>query len=444
MAGKTLTGIGEEETGKLELPDDEPRASEAPSGVTPVSAQPPNGKAAEAAKEKVPARATDRMPLSFGPLTKSGDRVPLSTIIGAPLPILSPDPAVPSIDEDKVAEGLKKLRSLDEPLGSIPSSMPTVKELPAVVEPSAVTPATAAAAAASEHARSRGTAHGHAISPNLLIEVSTPVSVDDRMKGTLLGHMLHLPDVPSSEEPKRTAEVREIARVPSPRTTLLIPPPEDDKPAPAAFRSDARAFDPTPINEEPALENPRSKMVARGAIFLAVTSIFVVAAIAWVRGGKTDSTVIEHPVPPIQPASMENAVAPAPAPPAPSEPAGATVNAPAPAASAPTAAAPTPPPSAPTAAAPTPPPAPAPAEAPPKLEEAKPAHSKSRHHEAASAPAAIASPGAKAAPPPRETTTQSKPVSSANSAVPTKPSTRPSTKPGKAQEDPDGTLPLTE
>jgi hypothetical protein len=424
MAGKTLTGIGEEETGKLELPDDEPRASEAPSSVTPVNAQPPKGKADEAAKDKAPARATDRMPLSFGPLTKSGDRVPLSTIIGAPLPILPPElslsPAPAPVDEDKVAEGLKKLRSLDEPLGAIPSSMPTVKELPAVVEPSAVTPATAALAAASELARSRGTAHGHAISPDLLIDVSRPVSVDDRMKGTLLGHMLHLPDVPSPEEPKRTAEVREIASVPVPRKTLLIPPPEDDQPAPAAFRSDARTFDTTPINEEPALENPRSKMVARGAIFLAVTSIFVVAAIAWVRGGKTDSTVIEHPVPPIQPASMENAAAPAPAP---SEPA----NAPAP--SAPTAAAP--------AAAPQAPlPAPAPAEAPPKLEEAKPAaHSRSRHHEAAPAPAAAASPGAKAAPPPHETT---------NPVVPTKPSTKPSTKTGKAQEDPDGTLPLTE
>jgi hypothetical protein len=433
MAGKTLTGIGEEETGKLELPDDEPRAPEAPPGVTPAITQPAQGKANEAAKDRAPARATERMPLSFGPLTKSGDRVPLSTIIGAPLPILAPEP---SVDEDKVAEGLKKLRSLDEPLGAIPSSMPTVKELPAVVEPSAVTPATAALAAAAELARSRGTAHGHAISPDVLIEVSKPVSVDDRMKGTLLGHMLHLPDVPSPEEPKRTAEVREIARVPSPRTTLLIPPPEDDKPAPAAFRGDARSFDTTPINEEPALENPRSKMVARGAIFLAVTSIFVVAAIAWVRGGKADSAVIEHPVPPIQPASLENAAAPPPAPAAPSEPASApapgapTVAAAAPAAAATAAAAP-----AAAATATTTPPA-----AAPKLEEAKPPRSKSRHHEAASAPAAAASPGAKAALPPRETNQSN----SANSAVPTKPSTRPSTKSVKAQEDPDGTLPLTE
>jgi hypothetical protein len=429
MAGKTLTGIGEDETGKLELPDDEPPANEAPSGEAPPSAQlAADDKAKEPEKEKPPARATDRMPLSFGPLTKSGDRVPLSTIIGAPIPILSPEP---SVDEDKVAEGLKKLRSLDEPLGAIPTSMPTVKELPAVVEPSAVTPATDAAAAASELSRSRGTAHGHAISPDLLVEIVGPVSADDRMKGTLLGHMLHLPDDPSpgAEGPKRTAEVREIARVAAPRTTLLIPPPEADQAAPDFSRGEARSFDATPINDELTQENPRSKMVARGAIFLAVTSIFVVAAIAWVRAGKTDSTVIEHPVPPIEPGALENAAPPAPTPPpAPSEPAGtaagqgAAPSAPAPAASAPVAA---PPPAPPAAAAP-PPAAPA-----PKLEEAKPAapaaRAKPRHHEA-TAPAPTASPAAKPGPPPPHETTKP--------AVPAKP--------GKAQEDPDGTLPLTE
>src|SRR5580692_5115360 len=116
MAGKTLTGIGEDESGKHELAAD-PSDSDVHEVTGPTD--PLRGSTA---------RPTDPTPLA---IPRSTDPLPMSTIIGAApffgLPELSADTA-PTVDEDKVAEGLKKLRSLDEPLGPIPSSMPTLKE----------------------------------------------------------------------------------------------------------------------------------------------------------------------------------------------------------------------------------------------------------------------------------------------------------------------------
>src|SRR5258708_19316223 len=105
MAGKTLSGIGEDESGKHELAMDE-------SG---------------------PSRRQDKTPSP-----RSTDRLPMSTIIGGPVPS-----QMPVVDEDKVAEGLKKLRSLDEPLGistlpPSPSPKPTPKE--AIPPPRATPP----------------------------------------------------------------------------------------------------------------------------------------------------------------------------------------------------------------------------------------------------------------------------------------------------------------
>src|SRR5437016_27695 len=99
MAGKTLTGIGEDESGRHEAAADTSDSAIGPGR----SSTPPK-------PEKLPSsRATDRMPVFAG--ARGG----------------------PNVDEDKVAEGLKKLRSLDEPLGPIPTSMPTLKDgIPAV------------------------------------------------------------------------------------------------------------------------------------------------------------------------------------------------------------------------------------------------------------------------------------------------------------------------
>src|SRR5262245_42553624 len=137
MAGKTLPGIGDDEE------------SDDSSGERDLSA--PSLSGANTAEDATPGRSTERMHHYSGPTV---------------------------IDEDKVAEGLKRLRSLDEPLGPIPASMPTLKEGMPVVDAPPLTPSTSTPTVQNiaELLRSRGTAHGHAIAgPKAPPEASLPV-----------------------------------------------------------------------------------------------------------------------------------------------------------------------------------------------------------------------------------------------------------------------------
>jgi hypothetical protein len=431
MAGKTLSGIGDDESGRHEIGKDAP-ASASPSVNKPPSARP-----------------TDRMPMYIG---NSGT----PTIGPGTMP--APASGAANVDDDKVAEGLKKLRSLDEPLGPIPApsamptlrdkpapltlpkpanptgGTPTLKETPIVGLPTPVNPAAVAAAAAAELIRSRGTAHGHALSVPVAGQASLPVAGDDRMKGTLLGHDLHLPDLPAlSSDDARSAGVRSIAPAHEPgalvRGSNALEAAHDSH----FSQGDSTFFDSETEDEEFALENPRGKMIIRGAIFLAVVSVFVVAALAWGRYHKADAPAEAQAPPSPPPAPTEpQAAAPAPAPTEAQPAAAPTAAAPAPAA-APTAPALTAP--APTAQAPSaaPPPAPPPVAAVPE-EEVKPAaveappaaHQKPKRPSVAARPVAAAPHASKPAAPPHE--------------QPKAPATGKKAK----DEDPDGTLPLTE
>jgi hypothetical protein len=423
MAGKTLTGIGEDESGKHEL-----AADKSDSGVREVTGP------TDPLREPT-ARATDPMPL---PLTRPTDRMPMSTIIGAaPFFGLPERPAVtaPIVDEDKVAEGLKKLRSLDEPLGPIPSSMPTLKEGIPVFgagPPTPATPAIIASVTAAELIRSRGTSHGHALSAAAGVQAVQAASIDDRMKGTLLGHSLHLPDVPEVvEEVSRPAEVRAIARVAPPGA--LMPRGNSD-----FSNGDARFFDSEPVTTpEYEPERPRAnKMMIRGLIAGGVASVFIVAAVAWLRSPhKSDGA---------EPMETQAPVLAAPAP-MPDQPVAPTVPVEQPAAPAPTA-------EQPAIAAPAVPPSPAPAAVVPPVappEEALP--------EAAFAPpppppiAPVKTharrealpPGSKPVGHPATATTQTHAV---RPGEPARATTKPAVpgKHAKVVDDPDGTLPLDE
>jgi hypothetical protein len=508
MAGKTLTGIGEDESGKHVLAADAshiaPMAHVAP--VTDVANPELAGKSAD----KTPSvRVTDKMPFYAGP---SGT----PTLLGA-VPMVG-------VDEDKVAEGLKKLRSLDEPLGPIPTAplkeelpavahtstkpqtlrdgmpalspgpqtlkdgvpaiapgpqtlkevmpavalgpqtlkdgmpalrpgpqtlkegmpvvggpapssagpgptgTPTLKDgMPAVGLPAAASPAaTAAAAAAAALIRSRGTALGHALSAGVTDEGRLPVSLDERMKGTLLGHQLHLPDLPAVEDDTRPAEVRPVAATPAaPAPAPKAPFTTESMPAADFPHGDSPTFDSVPIADELEPQSQRGKLIARSAIFLAVLSVCLVAAIAWVRvrrGGDSSAPVEVHVALPGATTAIDNsALGGAPAAP-PTEPAAAAVP---PAPAPPAGEAPPAPPAAAEAAIAPPPVAPA------GLDEARPSappapRAKPKHHDVAP-PGGVAKPAAPhaahAAPPP-----------------PTKSTNGKRTK----DEDPDGTLPLTE
>jgi hypothetical protein len=420
MAGKTLTGIGEDESGKHELAADQSDSDVR--ATRPHEVQPPESGPLEA---KPPSnRPTDPMPTT---VSRPTDRIPMSTMIGAApffgLPALSAAAPAPKlekakVDEDKVAEGLKKLRSLDEPLGPIPSTMQTLKEgIPAfgAGPPTPANPAAIAAVAASELIRSRGTAHGHALSAGGLVQAVQAVSIDDRMKGTLLGHSLHLPDAPKVDEDiSRPAEVRSIARVAPASLTTSSEMNIDFS------HGDARFFDSEPTVSsvyEPERTGTNKTMV-RGLIAGGVASILIVAAIAFFHSpNKPESAA---PPPPIE----EQAAAPVTPPPAPAPVAAPEAVPPAPAVAAPP---PAPPPepahqeeAAPVAAVA---PAPAPAPARPHV-----------HHEATTAKPAGHS---AAATTPTHAARPDEPA-----RVPTKPAVP--GKRAKVVEDPDGTLPLDE
>jgi stage V sporulation protein SpoVS len=418
MAGKTLTGIGEDESGKHEL-----AADQSDSGVR--QAKLPEAKPLEAKtpEPKPPSnRPTDPMPLTTARPT---DRMPLSTIIGAApffgLPDL-PAVAAPAIDEDKVAEGLKKLRSLDEPLGPIPSTMQTLKEgIPAfgVGPPTPANPAAIAAVAASDLLRSRGTAHGHALSAGGVGQAVQALSIDDRMKGTLLGHSLHLPDAPEvAEEISRPAEVRSIARA---APTGALTPAEMNT---DFSHGDARFFDSEPVvSHEYEPERPRAnKTMIRGLIAGGVASVLIVAAVAWFRSpNKTESTA-----PPIEAQTPTQATPPPAQEPPP-------VPAPDPAA------APAADPPAPVVAAP-PPPRPQPEEAPPAAVVAPAAApTPARPHAHHEAPVLASKPAGHSA---AATTPTHAARPGAPARVPTKPAVP--GKHAKVADDPDGTLPLDE
>jgi hypothetical protein len=408
MAGKTLPGIGDDESGEHEVATD----------PLDKSGQPDKTDGADTG------RHTDKVVPAPSP-ARSTDRMPLSTIYNGPAIDFTP-----TVDEDKVAEGLKKLRSLDEPLGPIPSSMPTLKEgMPVVDAPAPAKPAVSVA----ELIRARGTAHGHALSGPGLGQGLVPMTVDDRLKGTLLGHSLHLPDLPEPGDESRPAEVRSVAQL------LPSGPAATTTEMPADFSNgDSSFFDSEPVNTELEPEpQPRSTIVARGAVFVAIISIFVVAAVAWVKVHKgaeaaaVDPQLARAPDPAAPPAPVvvpDNAAAPAPTV-VPNDPAAAIPAAAAPAAAAPSAepapvAVPIPPPPAPSvddeaAAAALAPPPPAP-----------------RHTR--EVPAAPGERPARAA-----THSSSSRLTESHHTAPA-PRAAGSGKPGKVMDDPDGTLPLDE
>src|SRR6185436_11794039 len=157
-----------------------------------------------------------------------------------------------------------------------------------------VTPAVAAA----ELLRSRGTAHGHALSTPAIAQALMPATVDDRMKGTLLGHSLHLPDLPDPGEESRPAEVRSVALEAIGQVGQAGSLRRSEMHAPDFSHGDAHFFESEPLNTELEPEHkPRANLMFRGVVFFAVVSVFVVAAFAWVNARKSDS--VEARVTPI-------------------------------------------------------------------------------------------------------------------------------------------------
>jgi hypothetical protein len=171
------------------------------------------------------------------------------------------------VDNAKVAEGLRRLRSLDELPGA---QTGLTKPLPAAVESLPVV------APPSDSDRvSFGTMLGHE-----LHHVELPPETNRSLRGTVLGHDVHLAEQLSGHEVSREAS-REATGDGS-----------GGVPEATAFSGgDHTFFDTEPVNNEFEPERPPRRLAAPLAVGGALLALVLVVVIAWVRSSPEKSDV---------------------------------------------------------------------------------------------------------------------------------------------------------
>jgi hypothetical protein len=205
------------------------------------------------------------------------------------------------VDDVKVEEGLKKLRSLDAPPGPLtgitkavvdalesgPSGSVEVPiemsplELPSLDTPYKPPPAIP------NHLRE--TAVGRNVVGPMAVQPESPPPFDDRaLRGTMFGHSIHAPEfaLPAPEEPPAPGALALLNRGAPTKTLAIYPPPPR---APAGPPTEPQPFPPTgqyrstPLTPISVVDPPRKKLFTRialgGAAILAIVGI----AVFWAR-----------------------------------------------------------------------------------------------------------------------------------------------------------------
>jgi hypothetical protein len=221
------------------------------------------------------------------------------------------------VDEAKVEQGLKKLRSLDVPPGPHTGIHRAVAD--AMADPSRVTPQVPADPAALIPEitvdPARGTAVGRSVSGPLPGQQTTQPFDDKHLRGTMFGHGVHRPSfdpAPRAEEeppPVSTAlAVIERGKPTNSDIAIFQPGPYAPKPyaapqyaqyrgtpaAEPAFHQRTNRFQhTTPIEVEPL--PPRRKIIWRVVAAAACIGLIVVAALLWVRANTEDLSAPARP-----------------------------------------------------------------------------------------------------------------------------------------------------
>jgi hypothetical protein len=232
------------------------------------------------------------------------------------------------VDEAKVEQGLKKLRSLDAPPGPQTGIHRAVAD--AIADPARVTPKVPADAAPLIPEitvdPSRGTAVGRSVSGPLPGQQTTQPFDDKHLRGTMFGHGVHLPDL----EPARRAEEVDTSKAlavvergkPTNHEIAIFQPgpyahykatPVADAPAPP-FPRQSRYYR-TPIEVQPL--PPRRKIIGRIVAAAACIALIVVAALLWVRANTDDLGAPPRPagLPAARPLDLHPLTPPPPTPP---------------------------------------------------------------------------------------------------------------------------------
>jgi hypothetical protein len=222
------------------------------------------------------------------------------------------------VDEAKVEQGLKKLRSLDAPPGpmtgihrAVADALDDPRITPQVTVPGTlmmpeftIDPA-------------RGTAVGRSVSGPLPGQQTTQPFDDRALRGTMFGHSVHLPDLDRAARAKEVETSKALAIVERGGTTTNeiaifqpgysqhggIPLGQDAYPGPPR----SNRFHPreTPIDLRTV--SPRKKLILRVSAATACIGAIVVAALLWVRSTSEEAETAVRPT----------AALPAPAPPSP-------------------------------------------------------------------------------------------------------------------------------
>ncbi len=222
------------------------------------------------------------------------------------------------VDDAKVEEGLQKLRSLDAPPTEIAAAEDSAGELiesgrhgmPAFVP-------------GFPKDGGRETFIGHSIAQPLPAPAPEEKPYDDRMRGTLYGHMLHLPELnlPAPEEPSERALTIVDRNAPTSQAVEVYRP-EAARRAAAAIPQEAEAFPRSdryrsiPIELDDAV--PKDKTLLRVGIAAAAIAAIIGAALIWLHNTSQEPDVPPRPAAAAQPAEPPPAVpAPPVAPPPP-------------------------------------------------------------------------------------------------------------------------------
>ncbi len=131
------------------------------------------------------------------------------------------------VDEAKIEESLKRLRSLDQP-PAIPIGEVSVSVVDAgSAEPTRiddrpfVAPAKAPPLVSPGAAISRPTAVGHSVGPSVISQQNAPQL--DPLRGTMFGHSIHLPDVATPESAPEELSSGALVVIPRPTAEEMQP-----------------------------------------------------------------------------------------------------------------------------------------------------------------------------------------------------------------------------
>jgi hypothetical protein len=226
------------------------------------------------------------------------------------------------VDDVKVEEGLKKLRSLDIPLGPLTGitkavvdaleSGPTRVTPPAPFEPA---PARVKVDPVRETAVGR-----NVVGPAAGREVIPPL--DDRaLRGTLFGHGVHLPEfsLPAPEEPPASGALAVVNRG-AKTTTVAVYQPDAGRPREAEPFARSSQVRNTPLTSmDVSEEDSRKNLITRVVIGAAGIAAIVAAALIWTHasddsGDGTRASVPAVSAPTSPPPPSRPALAPPPPP----------------------------------------------------------------------------------------------------------------------------------